>query len=216
MRANTIVTKILELSHDNPELLLRTGELSATRLRSCSPTSLVLRRSLRNLAMWPGWPWCIDATIFCRKSWRSTTAGCSKTSGMQSWRCSRAVRRGWRLPSKCSLVWQPPICSILRTRQVRVRIGLHYGSGIVKSNDVFGDVVNTASRVESVAGPERIVISDCLHRELPKDKYDVVLLGQFRLKGKSCERELYEVRWNKQLTTTMSQTHMLATAARSH
>src|SRR5512142_282471 len=35
--------------------------------------------------------------------------------------------------------------------RVLVRIGLHWGTGIVKSNDVFGDVVNVASRVESVA-----------------------------------------------------------------
>jgi len=96
--------------------------------------------------------------------------------------------------------------------EVRIRIGLHYGSGIVKSNDVFGDVVNTASRVESVAGPERIVISDSLYNELPKSRFDVVLLGQFRLKGKSEERELFEVRWNKSLSATVKQTHMLATA----
>ena len=37
------------------------------------------------------------------------------------------------------------------TRRVLVRIGINYGLGLVKSNDVFGDVVNVASRVESAA-----------------------------------------------------------------
>src|SRR5215472_1389858 len=32
----------------------------------------------------------------------------------------------------------------------RVRIGAHYGLGIVKSDDVFGDVVNVASRIQSL------------------------------------------------------------------
>src|SRR5438270_12340273 len=37
------------------------------------------------------------------------------------------------------------------SRRVLVRIGINYGLGLVKSNDVFGDVVNVASRVESAA-----------------------------------------------------------------
>ena len=49
---------------------------------------------------------------------------------------------------------------------VFIRIGLNYGAGIVKSNDVFGDVVNVASRVESVASPEQIVISDTLNQQV--------------------------------------------------
>lgn len=48
----------------------------------------------------------------------------------------------------------------------RVRIGAHYGLGIVKSDDVFGDVVNVASRVQSLALPEQILISDSLFKEI--------------------------------------------------
>src|SRR5882762_6731973 len=44
--------------------------------------------------------------------------------------------------------------------EMQVRIGLHYGTGIVKSDDVFGDVVNVASRVESIAQAGQIIISD--------------------------------------------------------
>src|SRR5216117_3235430 len=49
---------------------------------------------------------------------------------------------------------------------VFIRIGLNYGSGIVKSNDVFGDVVNVASRVESVGAPEQIVISESVREQV--------------------------------------------------
>ena len=34
---------------------------------------------------------------------------------------------------------------------VFIRIGLNYGTGLVKSNDVFVDLLNVASRVESLA-----------------------------------------------------------------
>src|SRR5512142_424109 len=50
--------------------------------------------------------------------------------------------------------------------QTAVRIGIHYGLGIVKSNDVFGDVVNTASRVETVAMPAQVVVSKEFHDKL--------------------------------------------------
>lgn len=81
----------------------------------------------------------------------------------------------------------------------RVRIGAHYGLGIVKSDDVFGDVVNVASRVQSLALPEQILISDSLFEEVVRCGFDTALLGRFQLKGKAEEREIYEVRWNRKL-----------------
>ena len=212
MRANTIVTKILELSHDNPELLL---ELESFR-RSVTIMFTDIAGStaffekfgdVAGLAMVHRCNHLLQKVVEEHHGRVLKDIGDAIMAMFES--CTEGVEAAIEIQSRlatANLQHAPD-------EAVRVRIGLHYGSGIVKSNDVFGDVVNTASRVESVAGPERIVISDCLHRELPKDKYDVVLLGQFRLKGKSCERELYEVRWNKQLTTTMSQTHMLATVS---
>src|SRR6266446_7184119 len=81
---------------------------------------------------------------------------------------------------------------------VFIRIGLNYGSGIVKSNDVFGDVVNVASRVESVALPEQIVISDSVNLQVaPLGKFKLSHLGRFALKGKEGDRDLFEVSWNE-------------------
>jgi adenylate cyclase len=65
--------------------------------------------------------------------------------------------------------------------EMRVRIGIHHGSGIVKSDDVFGDVVNVASRVESIALPGQIVISDSLRQQLSAPQFDAAFLGSFRL-----------------------------------
>lgn len=81
----------------------------------------------------------------------------------------------------------------------RVRIGAHYGLGIVKSDDVFGDVVNVASRVQSLALPEQILISDSLFKEVVRCGFDTALLGRVQLKGKAEEREIYEVRWSRNL-----------------
>ncbi|MBZ5569876.1 MAG: FHA domain-containing protein [Acidobacteriia bacterium] len=83
--------------------------------------------------------------------------------------------------------------------RVKVRIGIHYGRGIVKSNDVFGDVVNVASRVEGAAGPEQILISDTLYQAVAEtNRFHLRLAGRFSLKGKSEQRELFEVIWRDQ------------------
>src|SRR5215813_14039395 len=46
--------------------------------------------------------------------------------------------------------------------QICIRIGLHQGMGLVKDNDVFGDVVNAASHVEHQAQAGQVLITDTL------------------------------------------------------
>ena len=81
--------------------------------------------------------------------------------------------------------------------QIAVRIGIHAGTGIVSTNDVFGDVVNVAARVESAAGPRQIVISDDAYEHVRECGVSIEKLGAFRLKGKSEERVLFEVKWDQ-------------------
>lgn len=83
-------------------------------------------------------------------------------------------------------------------RRVKIRIGVNFGLGFVKSNDVFGDVVNVASRVESAASPDQILISDALYNALREgNRFRFRLAGKFSLRGKAEERELYEVVWRE-------------------
>ncbi|MCU1285714.1 MAG: adenylate/guanylate cyclase [Acidobacteriales bacterium] len=83
-------------------------------------------------------------------------------------------------------------------QRISIRIGINYGLGLVKSNDVYGDVVNVASRVESAAAPEQILISDTLYNEVAASgRFRLRPRGKFALKGKADERDLYEVEWKK-------------------
>jgi class 3 adenylate cyclase len=83
------------------------------------------------------------------------------------------------------------------SNRIALRIGMHYGTGIVRSKDVFGDVVNTASRVESTAGPGQIVLSEETYLQVRECGFAIHELGRFTLKGKTGERTLYQVIWNK-------------------
>ena len=95
--------------------------------------------------------------------------------------------------------------------EMQVRIGLHYGRGIVKSDDVFGDVVNVASRVESIAQAGQIIISDSLREQISQPQFDVVFLGRYRLKGKSEDRDLFQVRWTDAEAVPIKAAHTVVT-----
>ena len=83
------------------------------------------------------------------------------------------------------------------TDSVAIRIGIHCDEGIVRSRDVFGDVVNVASRIESIAQARQIVISETVYEKVLDLGFRFRKLGRFLLKGKRSERTLYEVLWNQ-------------------
>jgi class 3 adenylate cyclase len=71
------------------------------------------------------------------------------------------------------------------TEQIHVRIGIHLGDIIQKDEDVFGDGVNIASRLQALAEPDTVCISDVVYRDVAKklDLGTVVSLGRPKLKN---------------------------------
>jgi class 3 adenylate cyclase len=82
---------------------------------------------------------------------------------------------------------------------ILVRIGLNTGTGIVEKNDIFGDVVNVASRFESLAGPGEIYISENTYNALDdKNEFYCKLLKTTTLKEKRGYFKVYKVFWNEE------------------
>jgi len=69
--------------------------------------------------------------------------------------------------------------------QIHVRIGIHSGDIVQRNGDVFGDGVNIASRLQSLAEPDTVCISDMVYRDVVKklDLGTVVSLGKPKLKN---------------------------------
>src|SRR5712692_6437448 len=72
-----------------------------------------------------------------------------------------------------------------KDEQIHVRIGIHSGDIVQKNGDVFGDGVNIASRLQALAEPDTICISDMVYRDVAKkvDLGTVVSLGRPKLKN---------------------------------
>jgi class 3 adenylate cyclase len=81
--------------------------------------------------------------------------------------------------------------------QLKIRIGIHTGKALVEDQDIFGDVVNVAARVESQAKGDEILISHSAVAGLKKADYRLTKLGGFELKGKSNSITLYRCEWRE-------------------
>lgn len=80
---------------------------------------------------------------------------------------------------------------------VLMRIGMHSGKCVVEEHDIYGDVVNTASRFESSADGGGILISEDTYNAL-SDKSEIYCCfdKQVTLKGKKEPFNAYKAFWN--------------------
>jgi adenylate cyclase len=92
-------------------------------------------------------------------------------------------------------------------RTVLVRIGVHLGDVIHSQNDVYGDAVNIASRVEPLASPGGICVSEQVYVQI-KNKFEFPLssIGKRNLKNVGEPVEVFRVilPWEKKSESELS------------
>lgn len=78
--------------------------------------------------------------------------------------------------------------------KIEVRIGVHLGDVITDGNDIFGDGVNIAARIEAVAEPNRICISQDVYSQIKnKMQLKTFHMGSISLKNIPEPVEVYEI-----------------------
>ena len=76
--------------------------------------------------------------------------------------------------------------------ELNIRAGIHSGEIIIENGDVFGDVVNIASRLESIAQPKSVLISkETIDKLESKKSLNFIPLGLQSLKGVGRLIEVY-------------------------
>jgi len=79
--------------------------------------------------------------------------------------------------------------------RLRIRTGIHCGTGFRRGNDLFGDVINLGARITKRSGPGQILISHAVREALVDTEATCTSLGKVSLEGKTETEELYEVVW---------------------
>ena len=74
---------------------------------------------------------------------------------------------------------------------VSVRIGLHWSEIILADDDIYGDGVNIASRIEGLADPGGIYLSAAINDNLDSEATDTKLLGPAKLKNVQEQVSIY-------------------------
>ena len=73
-----------------------------------------------------------------------------------------------------------------------IRIGMHLGEVVFTENNVFGDGVNIASRIESMGIPGSILLSNAIRNQIKnKDEFKLTSLGSFEFKNVSEPMEIF-------------------------
>ena len=96
------------------------------------------------------------------------------SSVVDAMRCAVDVQRGMAERNS----------DVPRANRIEFRIGINVGDVIDDNGDIFGDGVNVAARIEAIAEPGGICVSDDAHRQL-RDKLDIVFddAGEQNLKN---------------------------------
>ncbi len=99
---------------------------------------------------------------------------------------------------------------------IAIRIALHSGPAVVDQNDIYGDVVNVASRGEECAGPEEILVSHSFYLQMKsEDSQHFLAAGETLFKGKSSKIKLYRLLWKEEEIAALLRGDLKATPTRA-
>ena len=115
-------------------------------------------------------------------------------SAVDAARCAVEVQRGMAGENT----------EIPQAKRIEFRIGIHLGDIIIDDNDIFGDGVNIAARLESIAVPGGISISRAVHDQV-RDRINVCFddKGEIALKNIARPVQVFAVSGAKELKTTV-------------
>lgn len=103
---------------------------------------------------------------------------------------------------------------VVDDKPVAIRVGFNVGRAIVEANDVFGDAVNLASRLASVAKPEQILTTaETVGRMSEGWKVNTRQVDRASVKGRRDQVDFYEVIWRVESVTWVTPADWMALPA---
>jgi TolB-like protein len=109
--------------------------------------------------------------------------------------------------SKFSAAWQSETARYPDEKRIEFRIGVNLGDVIIDSGDIFGNGVNVAVRLEGIANPGGICVSERV-KEYAQDQLEVLFedTGEHQLKNIARPVRAYHVRFDRPAKITRTRT----------
>jgi adenylate cyclase len=100
--------------------------------------------------------------------------------------------------ARCAAALRDAVAQMNRTlpdeQRIAMRIGINFGDVIIQDDDIFGDGVNIAARVEALARPGTVYVSETLHDQVAGNvDFDFEDLGPQDLKNISRPIRVYRM-----------------------
>ena len=130
-------------------------------------------------------------------------AASSRRPATACWWSSTASPRRSSARPKFSAGWRGATRTSPPARWIQFRIGINLGDVIVEDDDIFGDGVNIAARLETLAEPGGICVSGAV-RDQVGDRLDVVTfedLGEQSVKNITRPIRVFRVRFEPEATS---------------
>jgi len=106
------------------------------------------------------------------------------------------------------------IAGVAPEKRIEFRIGINIGDIIIDRGDIFGDGVNVAARIEGVAAPGGVCVSDDVFRQVRgRVAGEFVDIGEHQLKNIARPVRIYEVRFEGGTATASRPPHKELIAA---
>ena len=138
------------------------------------------------------------------RRWKVTTARSSSSWAMASWRNS-PVPRGGAVGGMQLLLRFGQVTEGWPQGPHQLRLGMHLGDVTVAADgDIYGDGVNKAARLEGLAEPGRLLVSEDVYRQL-RSRPDLILtgLGSHTVKGYDDPLLVYDAEPTAELTRSL-------------
>ena len=116
-------------------------------------------------------------------------------SAVDAVRCAVEVQRGMAEQN----------AAVPQDDRIEFRIGIHVGDIIIDDNDIFGDGVNIAARLEGIAEPGGVCISDDAYRQV-RGKVEIAFddMGPQTLKNIAEPMQAWRVRLTAQISSAVA------------
>ena len=102
---------------------------------------------------------------------------------------------------KCAIEIQEMLDSV---PSMNLRMGVHIGDVIVENDDIFGDGVNIASRIQDLAKPGGICISKAVSESIQNQPdLKATSIGKHELKGIPEKQEIFSLQLSHKVTETL-------------